>query len=166
MLVKFPQGRGGCCFGPLDSRSGSRQFLIGEIDQIHKMDRVSKVTLSGSLGKGASTKRQGFHRCATLSPPIRACTKAWCSSAIGRRAGIKPRRPQSSQHSQQFCAPRQWRKPCGPGSTRRHPKNSPDQRGCFRVTSILPALATRSIKATDLLHRRLEAASSWRKPPL
>jgi hypothetical protein len=43
---------GGCCFGPLDSRSGSRQFLIGEIDQIHKMDRVSKVTSVGVFRQG------------------------------------------------------------------------------------------------------------------
>jgi hypothetical protein len=35
---------GGCCFRPLDSRPGGEQFLIGEIDQIHKMDRVSEVT--------------------------------------------------------------------------------------------------------------------------
>jgi hypothetical protein len=53
LLVRpSPPCRGGGCFGPLDSRSRSRQFLIGEIDQIHKMDRVSQVTSIWVFGQG------------------------------------------------------------------------------------------------------------------
>src|SRR6185312_397603 len=51
MLVQIPPCRDGCRFGLLDGRSGGRQFLIGQIDQIHKLDRVSEVTLSGSFDK-------------------------------------------------------------------------------------------------------------------
>ena len=40
---------GGCCFRPLDSRPGGEQFPICEINQIHKMDRVSEVTSIGAL---------------------------------------------------------------------------------------------------------------------
>src|SRR5689334_5064372 len=77
MLVKFPQSRGGCCFGPLDSRSGSRQFLIGEIDQIHKMDRISEVTSVGVFRQGCLHHEGRAFSCAALSPPSRACPKAW-----------------------------------------------------------------------------------------
>jgi hypothetical protein len=52
MLVEFPPSRGGCCFGPFDSRSGGRQFFIGEIDQIHKMDCIGEMTSIGVLRQG------------------------------------------------------------------------------------------------------------------
>ena len=36
----------------LSARSGDGQFLIGQIDQIHKLDRVSEVTSIGVFWQG------------------------------------------------------------------------------------------------------------------
>src|SRR6186997_3037603 len=47
VLVQFHPCRGSCCFGPLDSRSGGGQFLVGQMDQIHKTDCISKITSVG-----------------------------------------------------------------------------------------------------------------------
>jgi hypothetical protein len=60
---------GGCCFRPLDSRPGGEQFLIGEIDQIHKMDRVSEVTFIAAF---AVTERMTGLRYGLLVVPVQA----------------------------------------------------------------------------------------------
>jgi len=60
---------GGCCFRPLDSRPGGEQFPICEIDQIHKMDRVSEVT---SIGAFAVTERMTDLRYGLLVVPVQA----------------------------------------------------------------------------------------------
>jgi hypothetical protein len=43
MLVQLHLCHDGCCFRLLDSRSGGRQFRIGQMDQIHKLNRISEV---------------------------------------------------------------------------------------------------------------------------
>jgi hypothetical protein len=53
----------------LDSRPGGEQFLIGEIDQIHKMDRVSEVT---SIAAFAVTERMTGLRYGLLVVPVQA----------------------------------------------------------------------------------------------
>ena len=73
MLVEFPPS--GCRFGPLDSRSGSRQFLIGEIDQIHKLDRVSEVTSvwffrQGCLHHEGSSFQSSYSKAALTDIPL------------------------------------------------------------------------------------------------
>jgi hypothetical protein len=47
VLVQFRPCCDGCCFCLLDSRSGDGQFLISQVDQIHKMDCISEVTSIG-----------------------------------------------------------------------------------------------------------------------
>jgi hypothetical protein len=44
MLVQFHPCCDGRCFGPLNRRSGGWQFFIGQLHQIHKMDRISEMT--------------------------------------------------------------------------------------------------------------------------
>ena len=63
VIFQFHPCRDCCCFGSLDSRSGGGQFLIGQMDQIHKMDCISEMTSTGVFAQGCLHHEGRRFRC-------------------------------------------------------------------------------------------------------